>query len=90
MSSAERPSLLDFPCDFSIKSMGVASDDFDALVVEIVRRHIEDLAEGAVRTRASSGGKYVSVTVSIRAHNQAQLDAIYRELTAHERILMVL
>jgi putative lipoic acid-binding regulatory protein len=82
--------LLEFPCRFPIKAMGKASDGFDALVVELVRRHAPDLDENRVKVRASSGGKWVSVTVVVEASSKAQLDAIYRELTAHERVVWVL
>jgi len=70
--------------------MGLATDDFDALVAEIVIRHVGGINEGAVAIRASRNGKYVSVTVTFRAQGQDQLDALYRELSGHERILMVL
>ena len=86
----EDESLFDFPCDFPIKAMGKAADDFDSLVVSLVRKHSPDLREGAVRTRMSQGGKYMSVTVTIQARSRAQLDAIYMELTAHDRVLMAL
>ena len=88
--STERETALEFPCDFPIKVMGLAIADFDTLVAEIVLRHVADLREGALRSRASSGGKYVSVTVTIQAQSQQQLDNLYRELSAHERVLMVL
>ena len=58
--------------------MGRASPDFDTLVVEIVLRHVGGLREGAVSVRASSGGSYVSVTVTVQAESQTQLDALYR------------
>jgi putative lipoic acid-binding regulatory protein len=40
--------------------------------------------------RDSRGGNYLSVTVTIRAESRAQLDAIYRDLTGDERVLMAL
>jgi putative lipoic acid-binding regulatory protein len=83
-------SLLVFPCDFPIKVLGEAAADFDALVVSIVRRHVPDLREGAVTSKASRQGRYVSVTVTVQARSQAQLDALYVELSGHERVLMVL
>jgi putative lipoic acid-binding regulatory protein len=83
-------SLLIFPCDFPIKAMGEHSADFEALVVTLVRRHAPDLGEGAIRTRESQGGKYISVTATVRATSRSQLDAIYRELTACEAVLVVL
>lgn len=83
-------SLLDFPCDFPVKAMGLATGDFDRRVAELVRRHAPDLGEGAVRSRPSQGGKYLAVTVTVRATSRAQLDAIYRELSACEAVLMAL
>jgi putative lipoic acid-binding regulatory protein len=79
-----------FPCEFPIKVMGIVSEDFDMLFVEIVRRHCQDLTEGCVQTRMSSGGKYMSVTVTFTAESRAQLDALYAELNQHEQIKMVL
>ncbi len=87
---SEEDTLLEFPCDFSIKAMGLATPDFDALVVEIVRRHAPDLGEGAVQCRASKEGKYLSVTVTITATSKQQLDSIYQDLTDHELVLMSL
>ncbi len=81
-------SLMKFPCSFPIKAMGIATDDFDILVVEIVRKHYPDVTEGAVKTKPSRKGKYISVTVTIEAQSKKQLDNIYLELTAHERVLM--
>ena len=83
-------SLLEFPCVFPIKVMGRAASGFDLTVVEIVRRHVPDLGESAVTQRPSRAGTYVSLTVTIHATSQAQLDALYRELSAHEQVLMVL
>ena len=82
--------LLEFPCEFSIKAMGLAIPDFDVLVVEIVRRHAQDIHEGGVTTRPSKNGKYLSVTVTIDATSKKQLDAIYQDLTDHEKVLMSL
>ena len=86
----EQETLLEFPCDFAIKAMGETSDELDAVVVEIVRRHVDDIAEGAIKSRQSSGGKYTSVTVTIRATSKPQLDAIYRDLSGHALIKYVL
>ena len=70
--------------------IGRAASNFDALVFGLVRSHAPDLGEGAVTTRPSGQGNYQAVTVTVRATSKAQLDAIYRELTACERVLMVL
>ena len=86
----ENETLLEFPCDFPIKVMGRSGDDFDALVAEIVRRHVPELGEGAVRSRPSRAGNYLAVTVTITATSRQQLDNIYYDLTAHERVIMAL
>ncbi len=87
---SKQETALEFPCNFPIKAMGLADGQFEALVVELVRKHAPDLGEGAVRSVVSKGGKYLSVTVTVRATSREQLDNIYRELTACEQVLMAL
>ncbi|MEN8215435.1 MAG: DUF493 domain-containing protein [Pseudomonadota bacterium] len=82
--------LFEFPCEFPLKVMGKATEDFDLLIVEIVRRHCHDFKDGAVRMRSSKSGKYLSVTVTITAQSRAQLDALYTDLSRHEQVMMVL
>ena len=89
MSDLEE-TLLEFPCRFPIKAMGRAAEGFEALVIEMVRRHAPDLDEAMVSVRESRGGSWVSVTVVIEARSKAQLDAIYRDLSAHEQVVMAL
>jgi len=86
----ENESAFSFPCDFPIKAMGHASGNFEITVLEIVRRHAPDLAEDASKSRPSSNGKYLAVTVTIRAESRKQLDAIYMDLTTCEHVLMAL
>lgn len=83
-------SLFEFPCQFAVKAMGKSSDGFDAIVVEIVRRHVSDIKEGAVTCRPSKAGTYMSVTVMIEATSREQLDAIYQGLTDSPDVLMAL
>lgn len=82
--------LLEFPCSFPLKAIGTGVDDFEAVVVSIVGKHVPDFGEGAVRSRPSGGGKYLAVTVTFVAESKAQLDALYQELSDHERVVMVL
>ena len=88
--SDEQESPLKFPCDFPTKAMGKSGCDLDITVVEIVRRHAPDLAEGAVKTRDSKQGNYVSVTVVVRATSRDQLDAIYQDLVDHDDVIMAI
>lgn len=77
-----------FPCDFTIKAMGLDEPGFEALVVELVTLHCDQVRHESVSRRPSRNGKYVAVSVGIQAQSMDQLNAIYAELTAHERILM--
>jgi putative lipoic acid-binding regulatory protein len=83
-------SVLVFPCRFPIKAMGLADGLFEALVIEIVSRHAPRPEPRDVSARLSSGGKWISVTLTIQAESRAQLDAIYCDLTAHESIVWVI
>ena len=89
-STESQDTLLEFPCDFPIKIMGAAADGFAQIMVEIVLRHAPDFAAQTVEMRASSGGKYLSVTCTVRATSKLQLDNLYRELTAHPLVKVVL
>jgi len=89
-SNKDNESAFSFPCDFPIKAMGHATGNFEITVLEIVRRHAPDIAEGAFKSRPSSNGKYLAVTVTIRAESREQLDAIYMDLTACEHVIMAL
>lgn len=82
--------LLEFPCDFPIKIMGRESDDFRALARALVEKHTGPLADEAVVSALSRNGAFVSVTVTVIAQSQQQLDDIYREVTSHDDILMAL
>ena len=86
----EEESPLKFPCDFPIKAMGKSDCSLDTIVVEIVRKHAPDLGEGAIKTRASANGNYISVTVTVSATSRKQLDAIYQDLVDCEAVIMAL
>jgi putative lipoic acid-binding regulatory protein len=86
----ESPDIFDFPCDFPIKIMGRTTDGFAQTVMEIVLRHAPDFNPASLEMRASSSGNYISVTCTIRAISRAQLDALYRDLSGHPLVLMVL
>ncbi len=88
MASSE--SLIEFPCEFPLKVMGLSGQDFDTLVVEIVRRHVTEIDDGAVRVKPSREGKFVSLTVTVWVETKQQLEGLYTELSGHERVLMVL
>lgn len=82
--------LFEFPCDFPIKIMGPATDEFRSLALGIVTRHFGALAASQLEERPSSGGKYLSLTCTVRAESKAQLDAVYGELTSCRQVLVAL
>ncbi|MFO1430749.1 MAG: DUF493 domain-containing protein [Candidatus Competibacteraceae bacterium] len=84
------PSPLQFPCDFPIKAMGRAGPDFPYLIAGIIGRHAPDLDPATLRIQSSRNGRYQSITLTIRARSREQLDAIYRDLSGHERVLFAL
>jgi len=82
--------LLKFPTDFPIKIMGEKREGFAQAMIELVHRHAPDFQADTLEMRASSGGKYLSLTCTIRATSKAQLDALYVEITAHPWVNMAL
>ena len=86
----DRQSLLEFPCDFPIKIMGARVDGFAQAVVGVVTRHAPDFDPASVEMRPSRKGNYLALTCTVRATSQAQLDALYRELSSHPLVKVVL
>ena len=87
---APAESLLQFPCEFPIKVMGRTQDGFAQAVVAVVRRHAPDFDPATLEMRSSRAGNYLSVTATIHATSRAQLDDLYRDLTSHPMVTMVL
>jgi putative lipoic acid-binding regulatory protein len=90
LSLEDGETLLEFPCVFPIKAMGLACDELEIAVIEIITRHVDSLAEDALRMKPSKSGKYTSITITITAHSKDQLDAIYMDLTACEHVSIAL
>ena len=86
----ERQSLLEFPCAFPIKIMGQSEDGFAQAVLEMVLRHAPDFDAATMEMRASSAGRYLGLTCTINAVSREQLDLLYRELSAHRLVKLVL
>ncbi len=86
----ENETLLEFPCQFPIKAFGLSGEMLEMAVLEIVNRHVDDLAEGAVKMNASKNAKYTSITITIRATSKKQIDSIYIDLTDCEHVVMAL
>lgn len=70
--------------------MGANQPAFEQYVVEVVRTHAGSAALGAVTTRPSRNARYLSVTVTFEAASRAQLDHIYRTLSASDQVLFLI
>ncbi len=82
--------LLRFPCRFPIKAMGRLEKEFRDIVVEIVSKHTQSVADEYISEQPSRAGNFVSVTVTINATSREQLDRIYQDLTDCRKVLMAL
>ena len=86
----ERASLIDYPSRFPIKVMGVNVEGFVHAVTAIARQFDPGFDAGTVELRPSSGGKYIGVTVTVNATSREQLDELYRTLSTHPLVKVVL
>lgn len=86
----DNDSLFEFPCDFPIKVMGKSHTEFAETIVTVVKQFDANVDASRVETRPSSGGNYTGLTVTVRATSRAHLDDIYRALTGHPMVKVVL
>jgi uncharacterized protein len=82
--------LIEFPCDFPIKVMGETHADFTSEVVKTIQSVVVDFDASKIEIRGSSGGKYISLTCMVYVKSKPQLDDIYRALSSHAMVKVVL
>jgi len=87
---AAAESALTFPCQFPIKVMGPTADGFAQAIAQVVQRHAPDFDPATLEMRPSSAGKYLALTCTINATSRAQLDDLYRDLSSHPMVRVVL
>ncbi len=83
-------SALQFPCEFPIKMMGRDTPEFRLLARRLIEKHAGPVMDETVQAAVSRNGSFVSITVTIAATSQQQLDDIYHDATAHDDVLMAL
>ncbi|HTN51329.1 MAG TPA: DUF493 domain-containing protein [Anaeromyxobacter sp.] len=88
-ASAATPRL-DYPLRYTFKVMGLAADDFAEHARRVVGAAIGEAAPAEVSVRASSGGKYQSVSVAVRLASEDQRRAVYEALWRDERVVYYL
>lgn len=83
-------SLIEYPSAFPIKVMGVKVEGFVDAVVAVAQRFDPSFNAACVEQRESRGGKYLGVTITVTAHSREQLDELYRTLSTHPMVKVVL
>ena len=83
-------SLIKYPSEFPIKVMGLMQESFAQTIVEVVILHDPTFHAGKMEMRPSTKGTYLSLTVTVLAVNREQLDNLYRDLSSHPMVKMVL
>lgn len=89
MSDINRETNISFPTDFPIKIMGY-SHNLEEIALPIINKHAANGYSENIKLKPSKNGKYVSITVTIYAKSKEQIDNLYKELSKHPDILMVL
>lgn len=83
-------SLIRYPSAFPIKVMGAQVEGFVEAVVAVALQFDPGFDPATVETRPSKGGNYLGVTITITATSREQLDGLYRSLSTHPMVKVVL
>ncbi len=89
-SDPRKDSLIEYPCRFPIKVMGAMADGFAEAMAEIAREFDPGFDLASMELRPSKGGNYLGLTLTITATSREQLDNLYRALTGHPMVKIVL
>jgi len=90
MAAEEAPSLIEYPSLFPIKVMGLNDPALEQAIVDIAQQFDPGYDRASLQVRLSRGGKYLGLTLSITATSREQLDALYRTLSSHPLVKVVL
>lgn len=85
-----KPSLINYPCAFPIKVMGAHVEGFVDAIVHVARQFDPAFDPATVQTRPSRAGNYLGITITITATSREQLDELYRTLSSHPMVRVVL
>jgi len=89
-SGTEPESLIIYPCAFPIKVMGKKVDGFVHALTHIAEQFDAQFDASTIELRESKGGKYLGVTLTVNATSREQLDELYRTLSTHPMVKVVL
>jgi putative lipoic acid-binding regulatory protein len=83
-------SLIVYPSAFPIKVMGAHVDGFEAAMVTVALQFDPAFDVGSIERRPSKGGNYLGLTLTVTATSREQLDELYRTLSTHPLVKVVL
>ena len=83
-------SLIEYPCRFPIKVMGANVDGYVAALTHVVKSFDPGFDASSIELRPSKAGNYMGVTLSVYVTSREQLDELYRTLTTHPMVKIVL
>lgn len=86
----DKTSLIEFPCHFPVKIIGKKTATFFSEITTIIKQHFPATTDDMVVARDSQQGNYLSITATVYVNDQDSLDALYREISSHPDIKMVL
>ncbi len=83
-------SLIEYPSRFPIKVMGLDAQGFEEAITMVAQMFDPGFDAGSIEKRPSKGGKYLGLTITVTATSREQLDELYRTLTTHPMVKVVL
>lgn len=83
-------SLIEYPCRFPVKVMGLKVDGLVQAVTLIAREFDPGFDATTIALRESKAGNYLGVTITVNATSREQLDELYRTLSSHPMVKVVL
>jgi putative lipoic acid-binding regulatory protein len=89
-AAAPTESLIEYPCKFPIKVMGTKVEGLVHAITSITQQFDPEFDASTIELRESKGGKYLGVTVTVNATSREQLDELYRTLSTHPMVKVVL
>lgn len=86
----EQPSLIEYPSAFPIKVMGAKAEGFVDAVVAVAKHFDPAFDPATLELRPSREGNYLGITITVTATSREQLDELYRTLSSHPMVKVVL
>ncbi len=83
-------SLIEYPSDFPIKVMGAHVDGFAEAIAIVAQGFDPGFDPATMEKRPSKGGNYLGLTITVRVTSREQLDELYRTLSSHPMVKVVL